>query len=138
MPPTLKLENSLALENSTLCIVEEIAKQMKDTLKNVSDKKMNTELTKALCKLAIKLVKKTTKGENPLLTVKQAELINKEALVLAAIHEVFGALSEQEEAQLKDQITFMIDNKLLRNKSFWRKIQKKVVYPGLRLLRRLV
>ena len=130
--PTLKFENSLALENVTLSIVHEIVKEMKEKLKTVSsDKKLNAELTKSLCKLTIKLVKATVKGDEPVLSKKQMELIDKEAIVLQAITEMFGELSTDEQSHLKDQIAFMIDNNLLKNKALLKQMKKK----GLKFLK---
>ena len=122
MSAQLKLENSLALHNTTLLIAKKVMYQVKQ-IEKVESKKLDSELTKAVCKFVHTLVKESVKGDSPDLTKKQAEQIDKKAVVLLAMQEVFN-LTPDETLQLDAQIDFLLENKLLKSKSILRKVGK--------------
>jgi hypothetical protein len=118
----LKLENSLALHQTTLTIAKKVMYQVKQ-IEQVESKKLDSELTKAVCKLVHVLVKESVKGDHPDLSKKQAEQIDKKAVVLLALQEVFS-LTPEEVQLLDSQVVFILENKLLRSKNLLRRVGK--------------
>jgi hypothetical protein len=134
MSAQLKLENSLALHNTTLTIAKKVMFQVKQ-IEQVESKKLDSELTKAVCKLVHVLVKVSVKGDKPDLSKKQAEQIDKKAVVLLALQEVFSLTPEG--VQLLDsQVVFLLENKLLRSRNVLRRVGK-FFYSLVSRLRRL-
>ena len=109
---SLKLENSLALHNATLRIVKKVVCQVKE-LEQYEAKKFDSELTKAVCRLVDKLVRESCVGDKPDLSKKQAETIDKKAVVGLVLCEVFN-LSQEEKDVVDSQIDFILENKLLK------------------------
>jgi hypothetical protein len=122
MSAQLKLENSLALHNTTLTIAKKVMYQVKQ-IEQVETKKLDSELTKAVCKLVHVLVKESVKGDHPDLSKKQAEQIDKKAVVLLALQEVFN-LTPEEVQLLDSQVVFILENKLLRSGNLLRRAGK--------------
>jgi hypothetical protein len=142
MSAQLKLENSLALHNATLTIAKKVMFQVKQ-IEQVESKKFDSELTKAFCKLVHAFVKESVKGDKPDLSKKQAEQIDKKAVVLLALQEVFS-LTPEEVQLLDSQVVFILENKLLRSKNLLRKAVKvfcplyKIVFGKLKDQRRML
>jgi hypothetical protein len=130
----LKLENSLALHNTTLTIAKKAMFQVTQ-IEQVESKKLYSELTKAVCKLVHVLVKESVKGDKPDLSKKQAEQIDKKAVVLLALQEVFS-LTPEEVQLLDSQVVFILENKLLHSKNILRKAVK-FLYSLVSRLRKL-
>lgn len=125
---TLKLRHNLAIENAELVIIEHLVSQM-DSLKITQENKLDPELLLALCELTIKIIKDTTKSKDkakPLLKKKEAEQINKEAVVLSAISKKFNGLTQEDENNLKKMIAYNVNHKLLK-KGFLRSMRKAFV-----------
>jgi hypothetical protein len=134
MSAQLKLENSLALHNTTLTIAKKAMFQVTQ-IEQVESKKLYSELTKAVCKLVHVLVKESVKGDKPDLSKKQAEQIDKKAVVLLALQEVFS-LTPEEVQLLDSQVVFILENKLLHSKNILRKAVK-FLYSLVSRLRKL-
>jgi hypothetical protein len=89
-----QVQVTLALHTTTLTIAKKVMFQVKQ-IEQVESKKLDSELTKAVCKLVHVLVKESVKGDKPDLSKKQAEQIDTKAVVLLALQEVFSLTPEE-------------------------------------------
>lgn len=117
---TLKLENSLALHQTTLSIVKKVIFSLKQ-LEQYESKKYDGELVKSVCRLTYKLIKTAVKEKE--LTKKQSLQIDNKVVVMMVLKEVFS-LTEAETNVLESQIDFILENKLLQNRKLGRRVYK--------------
>jgi hypothetical protein len=83
---------------------------------------MNPELTKAILDKVIEII-----NDDNTLTSKQKKAININTIILEALKQAF-LLSEDEIPFIESQISFIVDNKMIKKKYIIKKINKVSSY----------
>ncbi len=106
----MELSNSLATHAFTFGLIKKVI----DEIQKISSweiKKLDAELTKAVCNYISKEVKKAVK--NKTITYQQSKTLDKKSIITQALKTLF-TLNDEECLKLENDIEFMIENKLLK------------------------
>lgn len=114
----VKPENSLAQHNVLFTLIKQCCLKVKE-IENYGDLKLKNEITKFVAKLVEEGI------HHAPLTKKQKKLLNKKAIILEVIKQVFD-LCEEELKLVEDQIEYNQENKLVKKKSLLKKSLKVV------------
>jgi hypothetical protein len=101
----LKIKHGLAIHAFTLSLIDSVVEEVRK-LPEFHSKRLDPELTKSVMKMVRDAI---IESQGNQLTAKQAKKLDKIELTVSALCKCFG-LSEDEEALIRGQIQFLIDN----------------------------
>lgn len=114
----VKLENSLAQHQCLFSLIKKCSIKLKE-IENYEELKLKGEVTKYVAKLVEEGL------SNSPLTHKQKKAIDKKELIREIIKQVYN-LIDSELALIDDQIEYNLENKIVKPKSFLKKVYKFV------------
>jgi hypothetical protein len=112
-PSKLKIKHGLAIHAFTLSLIDSVVEEVRK-LTEFHSKCLDPELTKSVMKMVRDAI---IESQGNQLTSKQAGKLDKVELTVSALCKCFG-LSEDEEALIRGQIQFLIDNKVVSKRVF--------------------
>jgi hypothetical protein len=112
-PSKLKIKHGLAIHAFTLSLIDSVVEEVRK-LPEFHSKRLDPELTKSVMKMVRDAI---IESQGNQLTAKQAKKLDKIELTVSALCKCFG-LSEDEEALIRGQIQFLIDNHVVSKRVF--------------------
>jgi hypothetical protein len=112
-PSKLKIKHGLAIHAFTLSLIDSVVEEVRK-LPEFHSKRLDPELTKSCMKMVRDAI---IESQGNQLTPKQAKKLDKIELTVSALCKCFN-LSEDEEALIRGQIQFLIDNRVVSKRVF--------------------
>lgn len=114
----LKLSNTLSIHCFTLTLVDKLIKVIQQ-IPEYNSKRLDNELTKSVMKFVRDEIIKAT---GTVLSYEQAQSLDVKQIIIMALCKCFN-LDDNESIIISNQIEFLLDNKLIKRKTFKKAIK---------------